>query len=242
MFSMSLSKGVFILLGTIVNAVAIIAGALMGNFFKKGFPQNIKTTLMQGLSLTIMLIGFSMALQTSNYLILTLSIVSGGILGELLKIETGLNLLGTKLEQRFGNGDGNFTRAFVSASLIYCTGAMAIVGAIESGLTGNHNTLFIKSILDGVLSIVFASTMGIGVAFSSLPVFLYQGSITIAAGLAKALLTETIIQEMTAAGGLLIVGIGINLFANKNLVMVGNLLPAIFVAIFFTLAFAHLPF
>ncbi|NLW08047.1 MAG: DUF554 domain-containing protein [Clostridia bacterium] len=230
------------MLGTIVNAIAIIAGALLGNFFKKGFPENIKTTVMHSLSLTVTLIGLSMALQTNNLLILTLSIVCGGILGEILKIEAGLNLLGTKLEQRFGGNDGNFTRAFVSASLIYCTGAMAIVGAIESGLTGNHNTLLVKSILDGVLSIVIASTMGIGVAFSALPVFLYQGSITIAAGLVKTLLTEAIIQEMTAAGGLLIVGIGINLFANKNLIRIGNLLPAIFVAIFFTLASSRLPF
>lgn len=230
------------MLGTIVNAVAIIAGAMLGNFFKKGFPENIKATVMQGISLTVILIGFSMALQTSNFLILTLSIVSGGIVGEILKIETGLNLLGAKLEQRFGGSDGNFTRAFVATSLIYCVGAMAIIGAIESGLTGSHNTLFVKSILDGVSSIVFASTMGIGVAFSSLPVFLYQGAITVAAGLLKPLLSDTIIKEMTSAGGLLIVGIGINLFTSRSLVKVGNLLPAIFIAILFTLAFSRLPF
>ncbi|MDN5332020.1 MAG: uncharacterized protein PWP45_1245 [Tepidanaerobacteraceae bacterium] len=227
--------------GTIVNSAAIIVGALTGNLLKGRFPENISSTLMQGLSLVVMLIGLSMALKTENLLIVTLSIVSGAILGEIMRIEEKLNRLGETLERRFGNGDGDFTRAFVSASLIYCVGAMAIMGAIESGLTGNHSILFVKSILDGVSAVVFSSTLGIGVAFSAITVFLYQGSIALAAGFIKSYLTDAIIAEMTAAGGLLIFGIGINMLEGKSRVKVGNLLPAVFTAIAFTILFSKFP-
>jgi len=229
------------MLGTIVNAAAIIAGSILGNFLKGGFPENIKSTIMQGLSITVMLIGLSMALESRNILVVTLSIVVGAVLGELLRIEDRLNQFGRSLEKRFGNGDGDFTRAFVSASLIYCVGAMAIMGSIESGLTGNHTTLFIKSILDGVSSVVFSSSLGPGVAFSALPVFVYQGGITLAAAYVKSFLTDAIITEMNATGGLLIFAIGINMLGINVKIKVGNLLPAIFVAVFFTIIFSHLP-
>lgn len=230
------------MLGTIVNAVAIIAGALLGNLLKSGLRQNIKAVIMQGVSLTVILIGLSMAMETKNVLVVTLSIVSGGVLGELLKIEDLLDQFGMKLEKRFSAGDGAFTKGFVTGSLVFCVGAMAIMGSLESGLTGSHTTLFVKSILDGITSVVFASSMGVGVAFSALPVFLYQGSITLAASYVKPFLTDAIIREMTATGGLLIFGIGLNMLTDKLQIRVGNLLPAIFVAIFFTILFAHLPF
>ncbi|MCG0275107.1 MAG: DUF554 domain-containing protein [Thermosediminibacteraceae bacterium] len=229
------------MLGTIVNSAAIIAGGLIGNILRGRFPENISSTLIQGLSLVVMLIGLSMALKTENFLIMTFSIVSGAILGEVMQIEESLNKLGEKLENRFGNGNGNFTKAFVSASLLYCVGAMAIMGAIESGLTGDHRILFVKSMLDGVSSVVFSSTLGIGVAFSAVPVFLYQGSISLAAGFIKPYLTDAIIAEMTATGGLLIFGIGLNMLEGKSKVKVGNMLPAIFTAIIFTVLFSHFP-
>jgi hypothetical protein len=219
-----------LLLGTIVNAAAIIFGAILGNLLKSGFPERLKATLMQAISLAVILIGLSMALKTQNVMVVTLSIVIGGVIGELLRIEDWLNSLGLKLEQRFGGDNGNFAKAFVSASLIYCVGAMAIMGSLESGLTG----------LDGVSSIVFASSMGIGVAFSALPVFLYQGSITMAAAFIKPFLTDAIICEMTATGGLLIFGIGVNMLTGgKVQIKVGNLLPAIFVAGLMVVLFAH---
>ncbi len=228
------------MLGTIVNAAVIILGAILGNFLKSGFPERFKVTLMQAISLAVILIGLSMALKTGNVMVVILSIVIGGVIGELLRIEDRLNSLGLKLEQRFGGDNGNFAKAFVSASLVYCVGAMAIMGSLESGLTGHYNTLFVKSILDGVSSIVFASSMGIGVAFSALPVFLYQGSITLAAAYIKPLLTDAIIREMTATGGLLIFGIGVNLLTGGKLqIKVGNLLPAIFVAILMVVVFTH---
>ncbi|ADL08979.1 DUF554 domain-containing protein [Thermosediminibacter oceani] len=229
------------MLGTIVNAAAIIAGAFAGNVLKGRFPENVRSTIMQGLSLVVMLIGLSMALETKNLLVVTLSIVTGAIAGEALRIEERLNFLGKNLEERFGNGDSDFTRAFVSASLIYCVGAMAIMGSIESGLTGDHRILFIKSILDGVSAVVFSSSMGIGVAFSAIPVFLYQGGITLAAVFIKSYLTDAIIAEMTAAGGLLIFGIGINMLEGRPRIKVGNLLPAIFTAVVITVFISRFP-
>jgi len=228
-------------LGTIVNAATIIIGTILGNWLKGRFSENIKQTVMHGLSLTVMLIGLSMAITTENMLIVTLSMVMGGIIGEVLKIEDRLNSFGKKLEARFAGESGDFTRAFVSASLIYCVGAMAVLGAIQSGLEGNHNILFVKSILDGVSAVVFSSSMGIGVAFSALPVFLYQGVITLAASFVKAYLTDNIITEMSATGGLLIFGIGLNMLGINVNIKVGNLLPAIFVAVVLAVLLADVP-
>ncbi len=243
------------MLGTIVNVLTIIAGTLLGTTFltiiagtllgttfKNRFSENIKNTVMQGLSLTIMIIGISMAVKTENMLVLTLSIVIGGILGEIFKIEDRLNSFGKKLESGFQDESGNFTRAFVTASLMYCVGAMAVLGSIQSGLDGNHDILFVKSILDGTTAVVFSSTMGFGVAFSAIPVLLYQGAITLAASFVKDFLTTAVITEMSAAGGLLIFGIGINMLGINVTIKVGNLLPAIFVAIAMAMLFVHLPF
>jgi uncharacterized membrane protein YqgA involved in biofilm formation len=234
------------LLGTVVNAAVIIVGALLGNFLRGRFLERYRAVIMQGISLAVILIGLSMALKSENILVLILSMVSGGILGELLKIEERLARFGDRLESRFGgpggNGDSLFTRGFVTASLVFCIGAMSIMGALESGLTGNHTTLFAKSIIDGVTATVFASTMGIGVAFSGLSVFLYQGAITVAAVYVKPFLNEAMITEMTAVGGVLIFGIGLNLLTEKLRIRVGNLLPAIFAAIFFVVLFGKLSF
>ena len=162
---------------------------------------------------------------------ITIRVVIGGIIGELLKIEERLDGLGRKLEAQFTDESGSFTRAFVTASLMYCVGAMAVLGSIQSGLNQNYDILFVKSLLDGTTAIVFSSTMGIGVAFSAIPVLLYQGAITLAASSVKDLLTASVITEMSAAGGLLIFGIGINMLNTKVTIKVGNLLPAIFAAI-----------
>lgn len=230
------------MLGTIVNSLSIIIGSLMGYFLKNQFSDDIKSTIMQGLSLTVMLIGISMSIKTKNLLVVTLSIVTGAIIGEVLKIEEGLNKIGGQLEKRFSNNEGEFTKAFVTASLVYCVGAMAIMGSIESGLNGNHSILLVKSILDGVSSIVFTSSLGIGVAFASIPVFIYQGAITLSAKFIKAYLNDDVIREMTATGGLLIFGIGINMLSGNSRIKVGNLLPAIFTVIFITYMFLKFNF
>lgn len=212
--------------GTIVNAAAIVVGAVAGVLLKRGIPERYKSTVIQGLSLAVIVIGLQMALQTKNILIVVLSLVLGGLTGELLKIEDRLAAFGYKMETFFGSMGGGFTKAFVTASLVYCVGAMAIVGSIQDGINGNPGTLLVKSLLDGVSSIVFASTLGIGVAFSALPVLLYQGSITLLAQYLQGVLTQPVINELTATGGVLIMGIGLRILEIAD-IKVGNLLPAV---------------
>ncbi len=228
------------MLGTIINAAAIILGGALGLLFGNAMPEKMNKTIIQGLGLAILLVGADMALKTNNSLVVICSLVIGGVIGECIDIEKKLKNLGTWMENKFASGeDGRFTRAFVSASLIYCIGAMAITGSIESGIKGNHSILMVKSLLDGTTAIVFAASMGIGVLASAIPVFLYQGAITLAAGLLKDILSQAIITEMSATGGLLIIGIGLNILEIKE-IKVGNLLPGIFVAIPLTIFFAAL--
>lgn len=228
------------MLGTIVNFIAIILGGLSGVFFGKVFPDRLKATVIQGIALTVMIIGLQMALKTNSVLIIIASLVIGGIIGESINIEARLNDFGSYLEKKFsGKGEGQFTKAFVTTSLIYCVGAMAIVGALEDGLNGNHSILFAKSALDGITAIIFSSSMGIGVLFAAAPVFLYQGSISLFAGLLQGVLSETVVAEMSAVGGLLIFGIGINMLGIKE-IKVGNLLPGIFVTVPFVLLVSKL--
>jgi len=226
------------LLGTLVNSVAIIAGGAIGLLFGKALSDKVKATVIQGIGLAVVLIGITMALETNNTLIVIASLVVGGIIGELVDIEKQLNTFGQWLERKFDkdNKGTGFTKAFVTASLVYCVGAMAIMGALESGLNHNHSILYAKAMLDGITAIVFASSMGVGVLVSAIPVAIYQGSITLAAGMLTGILSEPVIAEMTAVGGLLIVGIGINLLEIAE-IRVGNLLPAIFIAIPLVLIF-----
>lgn len=223
------------MLGTVVNAVAIIAGGLIGVTFKKGISENMRRTLTQGLALAVALVGLQMALETQKPLIVVISIALGALSGELIDIEGWLNRIAQQVEAKIATPDGNLARAFVSASLVFCIGAMAIMGAIEDGLTGYPKILYAKSLMDAIVAIVFASTMGIGVVFSAVPVFLYQGSITLAAKLAGNFLIPAAITELTATGGLLIVGIALNLLGIAK-IRLGNLLPAvIFAALLATL-------
>lgn len=218
------------MLGTIVNGLAIIAGALLGIVLKKGIKDEYKTTIMDGIGLTVIIIGIMGGIKSENIILVIASIVIGSILGEIIGIENKLDQLGDKLQKSFGGRDSNFSKGFVTASLVYCVGAMAIVGSLESGIQGNHQTLFAKSILDGISAIIFSSTLGIGVAFSALPVFIYQGIITILANSVKDFLTPEVINEMSAVGGILIMAIGINILEIKK-IKVGNMLPAIFIPI-----------
>lgn len=213
--------------GTIVNSLAIIGGGLIGLILKRGIREEYRNTIMDGIALSVIVIGIGGGIVSENILLVVGSIVIGSILGEATRIETRLDNIGINLQKRFSKGDSNFSKAFVTASLIYCVGAMAIVGSIESGIQGDHSTLFVKSILDGITSLLFASTLGIGVIFSAIPVFLYQGSITLLANSLADILTPQVINEMSAVGGILIMAIGINLLGLKK-IKVGNMLPAIF--------------
>lgn len=224
------------MIGTLVNVAAIIAGSLLGLLLRKGFPEKMKTTVTTGMGLCVILIGLQGALTTGNVLLVILSVVLGSIIGVALKIEERLDKLGLSLQKKFAAKDGNdnFAKGFVTATLIYCVGAMAIVGSIDSGLRGNHDTLYAKSLLDGVMSIALSSTMGIGVMLSAVAVLIYQGSIALLAQLVAPLLTDVMINEMSAVGGLLIVGIGFNMFRKEH-IPVGDMLPAIFLPLILTL-------
>ena len=216
------------MLGTIVNAGAIIAGSLLGLLFRGGIPKKFSVTMMQAISLAVLLIGFKMALKTDAILLVIFSLVIGSLIGEFIDIESRLERLGKRLETRFSKPGSGIAKGFVVASLVFCVGSMAIVGALESGLTGNHQTLFAKSALDGLFSIIFASSFGIGVLFSSVSVFIYQGIITLTSSLMKPFLIPAVINQMSAVGGILIMAIGINLLEIQK-IKVGNMLPAIFI-------------
>ncbi|WHE06649.1 DUF554 domain-containing protein [Thermoanaerobacterium thermosaccharolyticum] len=219
------------MIGTLVNAASIVAGSIAGTLFKIGIPDRIKSTVMQAISLSVLIIGFDSALKYKNLLLVIISLAIGGIMGELLDIEKKLNQFGNFLEKKLsGNGENKISEGFVTASLIYCVGAMAIVGALKDGLQGDHSILFAKSMLDGISSIIFASTLGIGVMISSISVLVYQGSITLCASLLKNLLTTNVIADMSAIGGILIIGISLNML-NLTKIKIGNLLPSIFVPI-----------
>lgn len=218
------------MLGTIVNVITIIVGSLLGILLKKGINDEYKETIMNGIGLAVLVIGITGGIETNNTVLVIVSLVLGSIIGEIIGIEARLDKLGVKMEKGFGKGDSNFSKGFVTASLVYCIGAMAIVGSLESGLSGNHDTLFAKSVLDGITAVIFASTLGIGVAFSAIAVFIYQGAITLLANSVKDILTPAVVLEMSAVGGILIMAIGINILGIKK-IKVGNMLPAIFIPI-----------
>lgn len=217
--------------GTIVNVIAIFLGCSVGLILKNKFPEKIGKIIMQSLGLASLLIGMQMALKTDNILLVIFSLVIGGIIGETIGIEEGLERFGERVKLKFKNNTTSerFVEGFVTASLLYCVGSMAIMGALKEGLSGNPDILYTKSLLDGVTSIAFTAAMGIGVVFSAIPVFLYQGGITLLARLIKDFLSPEIINEMTAVGGILILGIGFGLLEIKK-IKIGNLLPAILVA------------
>lgn len=213
--------------GTIVNALAIIGGSLIGVMFMGGIREKYRRTTMQAMGLVVILIGTRAALKTDALLVVIISLAIGSLIGEWMGIEKQLDRLGLWLERRFSRSGGSLSKGFVTASLLFCVGAMAIVGALESGLAGNHQTLFAKSIIDGISAIVFASTLGLGVMFSAVSVFLYQGFIVVSASYVQPFLLPEVVNQMSAVGGLLIMGIGIGLLEIKK-IHIGNMLPAIF--------------
>ena len=229
------------MLGTIVNALAIIGGCLIGLIVKGRLTEKISSTIMNGLSLCVLYIGISGAIKGQDTLQIIICIAVGSLIGELIDIDKKLNDLGDVIEKKINskrdssaNEKISIAEGFVTSSLLFCVGAMAVVGSLESGLKGNHSTLFAKSILDGVSSIIFTSSLGIGVMLSSVAVLLYQGCITLLAGGLSTILTETIINNMSAVGSLLIVGLGLNMLGISK-IKVANLLPAIFIPIVFGL-------
>ncbi len=215
------------MLGPVVNAIVIVICALIGRFLLKNLPERFEDIIKKAIGLSIIYVGISGALENKSVMLLIFSMVIGSVIGELLDIDRGMNLLGAWAEKKLGFSGGTFSKGFVTSSILFCTGSMAIVGGMNSGLLGNHDMLFTKSILDGVISIVFGSSMGIGVAFSAIPVLLYEGGIALGASAVKGWMTLEIITEMSAVGSLLIAAIGFNFLMVKQ-IKVANMIPAIF--------------
>ncbi len=220
-------------LGTIVNAGTVVLGSIIGYILKKRYPQKVREIVFQAIGLVTVVIGLKMSLEVKNLLTLIFSLLLGGILGELIRFEDGVNNLVSKIQKKFkSESSGMFTEGLITAFLIFCMGSMTIVGALNEGLNNDHTLLFTKSILDGFTSIALASTYGIGVLFSVIPLIIYQGGITIAAVLMKDLFTTYIIAQLTATGGVIILGLGINLLKLRE-IKVLNLLPSlVFIVVF----------
>lgn len=232
-------------LGTIINVIAIVLGTVLGILLHKHIPQRLQKTVVSGIGLSVCFVGISGViskmvfikndgLDTKDTMLMVASLVIGAFIGELINIEKWLERFGDfcKSKLKTGNKNSRFTEGFVSASLLFCVGAMAIVGSLEDGLSGNYSTLFAKSLMDGTMSIFFAATMGIGVCFSIIPVFVYQGGITLLARVIEPLLSDALINRVSLVGSVLIFAIGLNM-VTENKIKVGNLLPAVLVPVFY---------
>ena len=232
------------MLGTIVNTIAIVIGSIVGFFLKGGIPKKMDEAIMKALGLSVLYVGISGSLKCTEVLLLILSLVIGVIIGELLDLDKALNRLGKSIEgvfRKHSKSEGGIAEGFVAASLLFCVGSMAIVGAIQSGLEGNHETLFVKSMLDGITSIIYTSTMGVGVVFSAVAVFLYQGIITLASGFLGSVLVETQIANIGAIGSVLIIALGLNMLEITK-IKVANFLPALFIPMIYYIAQSLLGF
>lgn len=239
-----------IMLGTIVNTIAVIIGAFIGILLKKGLPEKMADTLMKGLGLCTLFLGISGSLKGQDSMVLIISMVIGTLIGEGIDLEDKVNRLGKWVEKSFvgrsgavedssveeasdnkqAKGKASIAEGFVTASLLFCVGAMTIVGSLQSGLQGNHEMLFNKSMLDFVAAIIFASSLGIGVAFAAAFVFVYQGAITLLAQWVAPFLNDTVINEMTCVGSVIIIGLALNMLGITKL-RVMNYVPGIFIPI-----------
>ena len=226
--------------GTIINVITVIVGGTLGTLLGARLPERMRETIMHALGLLTIVIGVQLSLETGNILIVLGSLLVGGLIGEWLHIERGIDQVGQWIEKRTGGGDGpagpgaagggtRFSHAFLTASLVFCVGPMTILGSIQDGLTGDYTLLAVKSTMDGFAALAFSSTLGPGVIFSALTVLLYQGGLTLGAGWADAVLSEPMVAEMTATGGVLMLALGLGLLQVKK-IRAGNLLPAIVIA------------
>ncbi|MFZ0928652.1 MAG: DUF554 domain-containing protein [Syntrophobacteraceae bacterium] len=216
--------------GTLINMGAIVAGTAIGSLAGSRLPSRMRRIVLYGIGLVVLLMGFQMAVRTQNVLAVLGAILIGGIIGELLRIEHRLEQLGQFFQTRFSKGsEQSIAEGFVTASLVFCVGPMAILGSISDGLNGDYSLLSIKAVMDGFASIAFGASLGWGVGLSAISILVYQGAITLFAGTLPGALSEAMITEMTATGGLIIIGIGIKLLDLKDLPL-ANFVPAIAVA------------
>lgn len=222
------------MIGTLVNIIAVLIGGSLGTWLGNRLPERMRETVLHGLGLVTLVVGLHLTLETQNILIVMGSVLLGGLLGEWWRIDVGLERLAERLRSRVATrvssaGLGHFTEGFVTASLVFCVGPVTILGAIQDGLSGDYSLLAIKSLLDGFSALAFAASLGIGVLFAIVTILVYQGGLSLLARLAQAFLTDNMIHEMTATGGVLILAIGLLLLDVKH-IRVANLLPALLIA------------
>jgi len=222
--------------GSLTNAAAIIIGGTVGLLLHGRFPERVRTIVFQALGLCVSIIGLQMALLMSKPLLVIFSLILGGVAGELVDIESHLERLGDRVKTLARSKNTLFTDGFVTASLIYCVGSMAILGSFDEGLRGDPTILLTKAMLDGFASVALASTYGAGVLFSSVPVFCYQYGLTLVAGAFQSFFTEALMAQITAVGGILILGIGINLLGILK-IRISNLLPSLVAIVILSLVF-----
>src|ERR687891_805997 len=222
------------MVGTLLNIATVVIGGTIGLIFGARIPDKLKETVIAGMGLFTGAMGVQMFLNTENPLIVLGALLIGTLLGEWWRIEEGLQNLGKFLEQRFSregeDGSNKFVRGFLTASLLFCVGPMTILGSIQDGLTGDYNLLAIKSVLDGFASLAFASTLGVGVMFSTIVILVYQGGISLLAAQLNSIVTPSMMDELTATGGVILVGLAISSLLEIKKIRVGNMLPALFVA------------
>lgn len=221
--------------GTFINTAAILVGGALGTVFGKNLKDKTRETIVIGLGLFTLAIAVSMFLESNNSLIVLGGVLLGGLIGEYFRIEDRINILGERLEARFNKGTGgtsrgDFVRGFLTSSVLFCTGPMAILGAIQDGLLGDYQLLAIKSVMDGFAAFAMASTLGIGVLFSAAMVFLYQGFFSLLAGQLQVLMTGDMIAELTATGGILLIGLAISSLLEIKPIRVGNFLPGLVIS------------
>ena len=224
------------MLATIINAILILAGSVLGLLFKNRISQRFIGIVTQGLALCVIFIGVSGAIQAQDTMCMIISMVMGVLIGEAIDIEKHLDNMGNTLQRKLRQqGEGNrFTEGFVTASLLYCVGSMAVMGALRAGIYGEYSVLVSKGVIDGVTSISLAATMGVGVAFSIIPIIVYQGALTLIFATLGPVLEQAVVTEMSAVGGAIIFAIGLNMLnLSKTRIKVGNMLPAIFMPVLY---------
>ncbi|HBQ86874.1 MAG TPA: DUF554 domain-containing protein [Syntrophomonas sp.] len=227
--------------GTLINTGAILVGGLIGLFLRRGIPENYSRTVQDALGLLIIVIGIQYGFKADNVALVGLSLAIGAVIGEWRQWEARLENVGVRLQKALGREESSFVKGFVSATLLFIVGAMGVVGALEDGLTGNHQILIIKAMLDGIFSMLFSASMGIGVLFSAFPILIYQGSISLGAEIIKPLLTDPMLNNITALGGIIIAGLGFNMLGLTR-IKVGNILPGIIVVPLLMALIKFLPF
>lgn len=213
-------------MGTIINVITILIGGAIGLLFRKRFPERISETALQIMGLFTLLIGIEMALQGKEMILVLISLALGAMIGEWINIEKGLDKFGDWIEKRLNIKEGSPAKGFIYASLVFCVGSMAIVGSITDGVKGDSSILITKAMMDGIISIPFAAGMGFGVLGSAIPILIYQGGLTLLAKLLQPIFNAIVVRELTSVGGVIVMGIGINILGLKK-IRVGNFLPAL---------------